>query len=179
MSTECEVRRPGTEAEADKCEHVPAPHPLFKRLKYSAPSSEFFDRTLLEVDEATNTVRLRYHAPPQSANIRGDVQGGFVAAMLDSASGCALVAALPWKSFGVSLDMNITYISPTPIGELFGTGRLIHMGSTVAFVEGELRTPLGKLTARCTATLRVVHERPLKQSATETQADSPADSGPD
>src|SRR5437762_8470614 len=102
-----------------------SPHPLFKRLNYTAPSSDFLGRTLVSVDDATKTVRLRYHARPECANIRGDVQGGFVAAMLDSASGCALVAVLPWQSFGVTLDMNLTYVRPTPLGELYGVGRLI------------------------------------------------------
>jgi len=141
------------------------PHPLFQRLNYTAPSSDFLGRTLVSVDDAAKTVRLRYLARPECANIRGDVQGGFVAAMLDSASGCALIAGLPRHSFGVTLEMNISYISPTPLGELFGTGRLIHMGRTVAFVEGELSTPEGELTARCTATLRIVHRKGQSQAA--------------
>jgi len=56
------------------------------------------------------------------------------------------------------------HVRPTPLGELYGVGRLIHMGSTVAFVEGELRTPDGALTARCTATLRIVQGKAKKRT---------------
>lgn len=144
-----------------------AEHPLFQRLaSATAPASQFFDRKLLAVDDAARTVHLHFHAPPQSANIRGDVQGGFVAAMLDTAAGTAMVMVLPKGGFTVTLDLNVSYMRPVPLGELIGVGHLLHHGGAIGFTEAELLTPAGELVARATATMRIFHHRTPDPTAT-------------
>lgn len=154
--------------DGDSAANAKPQHPLFKRLAVNTPSAVFFQRTLLSVDEETNTVRLRFHAPPECANVRGDVQGGFVGAMLDSTAGAAMVAVLKRGQSCVTLDLNIRYLRPTPLGELFGVGRLLHVTDSIGFTEGQLFSPDGILLAVATSTLRI-RQRPDRSAPTSSE----------
>jgi acyl-coenzyme A thioesterase PaaI-like protein len=43
---------------------------------------------------------------------------------------------------------------------LFGTGRVVHRGGAVAFLEGELRNATNELIATATATARLIQVKP-------------------
>jgi acyl-coenzyme A thioesterase PaaI-like protein len=59
------------------------------------PAAQLLGREVLSVDAETGVVNLRFVAKPEFANRHGSVQGGFLAAMLDSATGMALMLSLP------------------------------------------------------------------------------------
>jgi len=142
-----------------KTHAAPGAHPAFQRIRPDwPPVGVYIGRELLEVNHDGN-VRLRYRAQPEWANGRGDVQGGFVAVMLDSALGAAAVAQLPSSDSVATIEMKVSYIRPTPMAELIGHGRVAHKGSSTVFAEGELRTTDGLLLATATATLRIVQGR--------------------
>ncbi len=120
------------------------------------PCAELLGWTLLDMDESAGTVRVGFTARPEFLNPAGFVQGGFLAAMLDDVMGpAALVMSDGW-SFTSTIDMNVSYLAPAKAGPLIGEGRVIQLGRTIGYLQGELRDEAGTLIARATSTARLV-----------------------
>lgn len=64
-------------------------------LKAVPPAAVLLGREVISVDAKSGEVQLRFLADRQFANRHGTVQGGMLAAMLDSATGNAVMASLP------------------------------------------------------------------------------------
>jgi uncharacterized protein (TIGR00369 family) len=124
-------------------------------LSVSTPAARLLGRRVVSADRATGRVELEFEAREEFRNRRGDVQGGILAAMLDSTVGLSLVAAS--GESGVTLEMKTNFLRPAGIGKIFGSGRLVHRGRSIAFVEGELRNAAGEVLATATATMRLLH----------------------
>lgn len=86
----------------------------------------------------------------------GNIQGGFLAAMLDDTLGPALVATLPDGEFAPTLELKVSFLRPAKPGQLIGRGRVVHRGGTIAFLAGDLYDGDGEHVASATATARVV-----------------------
>ncbi|WP_084660408.1 PaaI family thioesterase [Ferrithrix thermotolerans] len=71
------------------------------------------------------------------SNPAGVVQGGFIAAMIDSAMGAAVITSVESrKIFATNTDLNVRFLKPARIGkELRCEAKVISSGKTVAFVE--------------------------------------------
>lgn len=120
------------------------------------PAARTLGWKLEAVDPAAGTIRVAFEASPDFLNPMGNVQGGFLAAMLDDTLGPALVATLAADQFAPTLELKVNYLRPARPGRLVGSGRVVHRGGTIAFLEGDLRDPEGALIATATATARIV-----------------------
>ena len=89
-------------------------------------------------------------------NPMGNVQGGFLAAMLDDTLGPALAATLADGEFAPTLELKVSFLRPAAPGRITGTGRVVHRGGSIAFLAGELRDEAGDLLATATATVRII-----------------------
>src|SRR5262249_8864234 len=67
-------------------------------LAANPPAARLLGRRVIAVDRQHGAVELAFTAAPDFANRHGFVQGGMLAAMLDSTVGCAAVAALDGQS---------------------------------------------------------------------------------
>ena len=124
------------------------------------PVAQLLGWTLEEIDPVAGTIVVGFDAKPDFANPMGNVQGGILGAMLDDTMGPALVATLPPGKFAPTLEMKVSYLQPAKVGgRLFGHGRVIKVGWTIAFLEGELRNEAGEVLARASATARLVELR--------------------
>ena len=124
------------------------------------PVARLLGWTLEAIDPEAGTIVVGYDAKPEFANPLGNVQGGILAAMLDDAMGPALVATLLPGRFAPTLEMKVSYLQPAAVGgRLFGHGRVVKAGGTIAFLEGELRDESGAVVARASATARLVEVR--------------------
>ena len=101
-------------------------------------------------------VRMEFTASEQFLNPAGVVQGGFITAMLDDTMGPAAVAQLGSGYFAPTLELKVSFLRPVGPGRLVGDGRVVHMGRSIAFLEGSLEDDEGNLVATATATARVV-----------------------
>jgi uncharacterized protein (TIGR00369 family) len=119
------------------------------------PAAAALGWALLRVDPGRGEIEVRYDASG-FANPVGNVQGGFLAAMLDDTLGPALVATLPAGQFAVTLDLNVSFLRPARPGPITGSGRVLHRGGSVAFLAGELRDDSGEVVATGTATARII-----------------------
>lgn len=125
-------------------------------LRFEPPAAKLLGREVLEIDEANGGAVIRYTAQPEFLNRHGTVQGGLLAAMLDSATALALYAVLPAHLTGVTTSLNVSYLKPAKLGSFTATTRLVKRNERDAETAGELQDADGVLVARATATLRIV-----------------------
>ena len=101
-------------------------------------------------------MRFEFTATDQLLNPAGVVQGGFLTAMLDETMGPAALAQLGPGHFIPTLELKTSFLRPAGPGRLVADGSVVHMGKSVAFLEGSLADEEGNVVATATATARVV-----------------------
>lgn len=124
------------------------------------PAAATLGWSLRDVDPDAGTIEVAYAASDAFTNPMGNVQGGFLAAMLDDTLGPALVATLPPGEFAPTLELKVNFLRPARPGPLVGRGRVVHRGGSVAFLAGELANGDGDVVATATATARIVKVGP-------------------
>jgi uncharacterized protein (TIGR00369 family) len=107
---------------------------------------------LVAVDPDAGTIDVSFTATEQFLNPAGDIQGGFLAAMLDDTLGPALVATLGEGEWAPTVDLQVQFLRPAKPGRLHAKGRVVRRGRDIAFLAGELRGPDDKVVATATAT---------------------------
>jgi uncharacterized protein (TIGR00369 family) len=87
----------------------------------------------------------------------GTIHGGYIAALLDSACGCAGHSKLSATQAYTTLELKIAYHKAVTdkTGLVRAEGRVITFGRRVAFTEATLKDQDGKLYASATSTLLV------------------------
>jgi uncharacterized protein (TIGR00369 family) len=93
-------------------------------LKEISPAAILLGREIVSVDTESGEVKLRFLADRQFANRHGTVQGGMLAAMLDSATGNAVIASLPSDRTAVNTRLDTTFVKPAALGPLTATAHL-------------------------------------------------------
>jgi uncharacterized protein (TIGR00369 family) len=105
----------------------------------------------LQVDGEAGTAELQFDGKLEFTNPAGNIQGGFLAAMLDDTMGPALAATLKPGEFAPTLNLNLSFHRPAVVGTLTSKGRVVKRGRDVCFLAGELFQN-GELVASATAT---------------------------
>jgi uncharacterized protein (TIGR00369 family) len=133
--------------------------PMSDHLNETPPAARLLGREIIAVDAQSGEVHLRFFADPQFANRHGTVQGGMLAAMLDSATGNAVMARLPQHQTAVTTRLDTTFVKPAALGSLTARARLIKQDEQSAVVEAELLDGSGQIVARARAELRLRERR--------------------
>jgi uncharacterized protein (TIGR00369 family) len=128
-------------------------------LKEIPPAAQLLGREIISVDPQSAEVKLRFMARAEFANRHGTVQGGMLAAMLDSATGNAVMVGLPSHLTAVTTRLDTQFLKPAGLGEIVATARLISQDDRVAEVTAELTDSVGQIVATARAELRI---RPRK-----------------
>jgi uncharacterized protein (TIGR00369 family) len=118
----------------------------------TAPIQELLGFSLDEAEEGRVVSSLE--PGEQHYNPIGTVHGGVAAMLLDSAMGAAVHSTLPQGAAYVTLEVKFNLVRPISdeTGRVVAEGRVVHRGGTVATVEGDVRSPAGKLLAHGTST---------------------------
>jgi uncharacterized protein (TIGR00369 family) len=87
----------------------------------------------------------------------GSVHGGWIAAILDSAVGCAVHSTLPQGTGYTTVELKLNYVRAVTAetGPLRAEGKVIHAGKQLATAEGRLHDARGKLYAHASTTCLV------------------------
>jgi uncharacterized protein (TIGR00369 family) len=120
------------------------------------PASILLGREVISIDPENGLVQLTYIAKPEFANRHGTVQGGMIAAMLDSASGFALMAQLPPELTAVTTRLDTSFLRPAPLGKLNATARMVSRDERTAEVAAEIQDINGKVIAKAMSNWRIV-----------------------
>jgi uncharacterized protein (TIGR00369 family) len=91
-----------------------------------------------EIDGERGTIETKFEARPEFLNPVGNVQGGFLAAMLDDTMGTALSATLDLDQFAPTVNLNVQFHRPAALGPLKGLGRVIMRGRETCHGSAEL-----------------------------------------
>ena len=78
-----------------------------------------------------------------------------LAAMLDSATGNAVMARLPSHLTAVTTRLDTSFLKPAALGVMIATARLVHQDERSAEVMAELTDSEGQIVATARAELRV------------------------
>src|SRR5882757_10525801 len=98
--------------------HQESKRSMSDHLKEVPPAAVLLGREVISVDAKSGEVQLRFLAQEQFANRHGTVQGGMLAAMLDSATGNAVMAGLPADRTAVTTRLDTTFLKPATLGPI-------------------------------------------------------------
>jgi len=112
--------------------------------------------SLIQANPERGEIEVSFEATDDFLNPAGTVQGGFLTAMLDDTMGPALAATLDAGLYSATLELKVSFLRPAKPGRLVGRGRVVHSGSTVAFLAGELLDDSGRVVAVGSATARIL-----------------------
>jgi uncharacterized protein (TIGR00369 family) len=114
------------------------------------------DFTLVEIEEGF----AAFEGTPSERvyNPIGTVHGGFAAAMLDSACGCAAHSKLAPGQGYTTLELKVAYhkAMTKETGRVRAEGRLLSFGRRAAFAEAKLIDAVGRLLASATSSLLII-----------------------
>lgn len=106
--------------------------------------------------------RVVFTATPDRShyNLIGTVHGGYIATLLDSATGCAVLSTLPAGARWTTLELKLNYLRSitADTGIIRCEGTTIHAGRTTALAEGRITDARGKLLAHGTTTCLIFRE---------------------
>jgi uncharacterized protein (TIGR00369 family) len=140
-----------------------AEHPFWGAIRGEIPSppcARLLGWKALEAKPGSGRIRVQFEATRDFTNPMGNVQGGFLAAMLDDTMGPALATTFGKQEFAPTLELKVSFLRPARPGTLIGTGWVVHRGGSVAFLQGELHDARGELIATGSATARLVQLEP-------------------
>ena len=121
-----------------------------------SPCAKLIGRTVLEAEPDSGRITVRFDAPESMTNPAGQIQGGFVAVMLDETMGPALGTTFETGEFGPTLEMKINFLRPVAPGTVIGRGRVVRRSGSIAFVEGVLESPSGEEIAIGSCTAKII-----------------------
>ena len=111
--------------------------------------------TLVEVEEGRTV--FEGEPGPHAYNPIGTVHGGYAAALLDSACGCAVHSMLRADQGYTTLELKVAYhkAMTDKTGPVRAEGRVVTLGRRAGFAEATLKDASGVLYASATSTLLV------------------------
>jgi len=138
-----------------------APEPLtdeailarFQRTKNQPTGSQTLGFQIVSVNQAEKCVEVAFEARAELLlNPMKQIQGGYLCAMLDEAMSVACMVASGMTHVAPTAEMKTSFYRPAQPGSIKGIGRVVKWGRTIAFTEGELYDPEGRLLAKATGT---------------------------
>ncbi|HEX2800431.1 MAG TPA: PaaI family thioesterase [Phenylobacterium sp.] len=125
----------------------------FQRSRNQPSGSRTLVFRVVAVSQAAKSVEVEFEARADLLlNPMGQVQGGFLSAMLDECMSVACMVASGMTAVAPTLEMKTSFFRPALPGRLKGVGKVAKWGRQIAFTEGELYDAEGRLLAKATGT---------------------------
>lgn len=124
----------------------------FQNAKKPGASSGTLAARVHRIDQAAMEVEIAFEARPEFCNPVGQIQGGFLTAMLDEVMSVAGVVTSGISASIASLEIKTSYLRPAAPGPLRGVGRVVKWGRSICFLEGELFDGEDRMVARANST---------------------------
>ena len=121
-----------------------------------SPAAAEIGRKIIAIDPQNNRARLSYEPTPDHCNPMGNVQGGFLIAMLDEAMIEAVIIATKGEYYVPTLSIEAHFFRPARLEKLIGESRILRLGRRTAFLEADLYDASGEsmlVSARATVTM--------------------------
>ncbi|WP_419815218.1 PaaI family thioesterase [Glacieibacterium sp.] len=123
---------------------------LLERMnRHVPPTALLLGTRILSVDSAAGRVRMSFQPSEQMINPMGNVQGGFLVAMLDDAAAIAAIVKSGKRIAIPTIELKTSFFAPAKAGmTLYADAVCLKLGKRVAFMEAELRDEAGTLLAK-------------------------------
>jgi uncharacterized protein (TIGR00369 family) len=119
------------------------------------PGAQLLGREWLGFDESGHAL-IRFQAQLAFTNRHGTIQGGFLAAMLDSATGICALAALSPDLTVVTRGLDTRFLKPAAVGPITARARVVERTDRDMVVHAELVDAGSIIVADATARLRIL-----------------------
>ncbi|MDA9407853.1 hypothetical protein XH80_14215 [Bradyrhizobium sp. CCBAU 45384] len=119
------------------------------------PGAQLLRREWLGFDDAGQAL-IRFQAQVAFTNRHGTIQGGFLAAMLDSATGVCALAKLSPDLTVVTRSLDTRFLKPAAVGAITARARVTEQTERDMVVQAELLDAEGVTVADATARLRIL-----------------------
>jgi len=117
----------------------------------SPPFTKWLDGIIRRITE--DEAKVEYAVREEMTNPAGTLHGGVQCGMLDEVIGM-LANAQGRKFFTASINLSVDFLDKAKEGDrILASARMVRGGSNVLNVQGELRSPDGKLIARAHSNL--------------------------
>jgi acyl-CoA thioesterase len=108
---------------------------------------------VVDWDAATKSLTAAFTIRREFCHTNATIcQGGFITAWLDAAMAHAVLYDSDKTLNVASLEIKVSFLERVGPGAGRAIGRIVRRGNKVAFMEGELITPDGRIGARATTT---------------------------
>ena len=124
-----------------------------------SPAAHLPGRKLESYNEAEGTATLSFEAVEAFTNRHGTVQGGLLAAMLDSAAANAVLPILPADMIAVTTRLDTRFRSPAWVGTIKASSRVVEATDKSALVEAQLSDLEGVVVASASIEFRLLRRR--------------------
>lgn len=115
------------------------------------PCARFLGLGIVDFSVKERWCELFFEARPEMRNPAGNVQGGFVAAMLDDAMGLCATIVSGFEAVVPTLQLSVTFLEPTPMTRLYARAEVLRMSRSTAQMQATLRLQDGTILASATA----------------------------
>ncbi len=116
------------------------------------PCAKLLGFELVDFSVEGGWAEVAFTPRPEFANPAGNVQGGFICAMLDDAMSVAASISKRFEAYVPTLQMTVTYLKPTPMARVVARGEVLRFGSSSVAMQGMLRDAGGERLAVATST---------------------------
>jgi uncharacterized protein (TIGR00369 family) len=133
---------------------------LIARLNAHAPPAlKTLGGSVVSYDDQSQTMVMHYLASEALCHSGDIVQGGFITGMLDATMSHAVFAVAREPIVLPTLEIKVSFLEIARMGELVASGTVVRLGKSVAFLEGQLKDPQGKLLATASSTVRILRKK--------------------
>lgn len=123
------------------------------------PGAQLLEREWLGFDDDGKTALVRFQAWSAFTNRHGTIQGGFLAAMLDSATGLCALAAIASNLTVVTKRLDTRFLKAARVGAMTAKARIADHTDRDMTVEAQLLDAHGVTVAEATAELRIFERK--------------------
>ena len=121
-----------------------------------APVCRLLGIEILKLDPPGTAV-LAMNTDSRFHNPMGTVEGGILGDLADLAMGHAFGTTLQGQESFTTLEMKINFLRPVWEGRLSATATVMHRGQTMGLVECAVVNADGKLVAKASSTVLILH----------------------
>ncbi len=139
-------------------------------LKGELPSPPFMELLGIRiVSVEPGSVAFEFEPAEYMYSPLGNVHGGIVTVLLDTAMGCSFHTTLPAGVGYTTIELKVNFLRPVTArsGTLKAEGRVVHSGARVATADARLSARDGKLHAHATSSLLILRPGPGGASTAE------------
>jgi uncharacterized protein (TIGR00369 family) len=136
-------------------------------MEVTIPGHLFAQLPFYDVNDTDETVVLDLHNRPDLHNIRGALQGGLVATLIDVAGGRLAIKHAGEGAGAGTADMSIHFLSPIVEGPARATATLVRAGKRMIVVAVDVSdVGRSRIAARATLSFAILPPREPDQPAT-------------